>query len=102
MREVLKRLSGVKHDAFADEREARMVLQAQHNADDPSIRVSLSGALVAYRKVIFPFEAVRSITIAPGANVSQTRHALGSLLTSGARGPWSHVEIRECDIPFVW
>jgi hypothetical protein len=29
LREVLKRLSGVKHEAFADEREARMVLQAQ-------------------------------------------------------------------------
>ena len=103
LRDVLKRLSGVKHDAFADEREARLVLQAQgHHAADPSIRVSAAGALVAYSKLVFPFEAVRSITISPGANVAQTRHAIGSLLTRGGRGPWSHVEIRDCDIPFVW
>ena len=103
LREVLKRLSAVKHDAFADEREARLVLQAQgHHAADPSIRVSATGALVAYRKLVFPFEAVRSITISPGTNVSQTRHAIGSLLVSGGRGPWGHVEIREYDIPFVW
>lgn len=103
LREILKQLTEIKHEAFEDEREARLVLQAQgHHAADPSIRVAANGALVAYRKLVFPFEAVRSITIAPGANVSQTRHAIGSLLTRGGRGPWSHVEIRECDIPFAW
>ncbi|TFD13523.1 DUF2971 domain-containing protein [Cryobacterium sp. TMT1-2-2] len=79
VREVLKTLSAVKHDAYADEKEARMLVQAQHNASDPSIRASASGSLVACRKVVFPFAALRSITIAPGANASQTRHALGSL-----------------------
>jgi hypothetical protein len=102
LREILKRLSGIKHEAFADEREARLVLQTQgHHAANPSIRVSASGAMVAYRKLVFPFEAVRSITIAPGANVSQTRHAIGSLLTRGGRGPWGHVDVRACDVPFV-
>lgn len=103
LRTILKRLPSVKHDAFADEREARLVVQELgHHAVDPGIRVSAAGALVAYRRVVFPFEAVRSITMAPGANVSRTRHAIHSLLTVGGRGPWSHVEIRECDIPFEW
>lgn len=103
LREVLKKLSGVKHEAYSDEKEARMIVQEQgHHAADPSTRVSASGALVAYRKIVFPFEAVRSITMAPGTNAPQTRRAIQSLLADGGRGPYSHVDLQECDIPFVW
>lgn len=103
LRETFRKLSGIKHIAFADERETRLVVQELGDfAPDPSVRLSSAGALVAYQKIVFPFDAVRCITVAPGANVAQTRRGLGSLLSTGGRGAWSHVEIRECEIPFVW
>lgn len=103
VREVLNQLSSIKHDAYADEREARLIVrEIHHHAVDPSVRVSATGALVAYRKIVFPFEAVQSITMAPGANASQTRRALEALMAQGGRGPYGHVEIRESDLPFVW
>lgn len=103
VREVLSQLSSIKHGAYADEREARLIVQeVHHHVLDPSIRISAAGALVAYRKIVFPFEAVQSITMAPGANSSQTRRALEALMMQGGRGPYGHVEIRECDLPFAW
>lgn len=103
LRGVLSKLSSIKHEAYEDEREARMIVQElHHHAIDPSVRVSAAGALVAYRKVVFPFEAVQSITMAPGANAAQTRRAILALSAQGGRGPYSHVEIREYDLPFVW
>lgn len=102
LRETFKRLSGIKHEAFADEREVRLVVQDNYHVPDPKVRVSAAGLLVAYRSVVFPFEAVRSITMAPGANAPRTRRALNSLLSTGGRGAWGHVEVRGCDLPFVW
>jgi len=102
-RATFRKLSGIKHFAFADERETRLIVQEVGDfAPDPGVRVSAAGALVAYQKLVFPFDAVRSITVAPGANVAQTRRGLGSLLSTGGRGAWSNIEIRECEIPFVW
>lgn len=66
LRYTLRRLSGIKHEAFADEREVRLVVQDNFHLPHSDIRVSASGALVAYRKVVFPSEAVRSITMLPG------------------------------------
>lgn len=103
LRTAMNKLSSIKHPAFEDEREARLIVrEVHHHAVDPDVRVSASGALVAYRKVIFPFEAVQSITMAPGANAPQQRRALEALMTQGGRGPYSDVEIRECGLPFVW
>lgn len=103
IRRVLESLASIKHAAFSDEREARLtVRELGHHAMDAEVRVSASGILVAFRKLLFPFGAVRSITMAPSANFGQTRKALESLLTVGGRGPWSHVDVRESDIPFSW
>lgn len=102
LRSTFRRLSGIKHEAFADEREVRLVVQDNYHIPDPKVRVSPSGLLVAYRTVTFPFEAIRSITMAPGANGPRTRRALNALLSTGGRGAWGHVELRECDLPFVW
>lgn len=102
LRSVFRRLSSVKHEAYADEREVRLVVQDEYHIPYSYTRVTAAGELAAYRKVVFPFEAVRSITIAPGANVPKVRRALRSLLSTGGRGAWEHVEVRECDIPFAW
>ncbi|OII39303.1 DUF2971 domain-containing protein [Plantibacter sp. MMLR14_011] len=103
LRLTLRAVAGVKHHAFADEKEARLIVQAVGDfAADPSVRVAADGSLVAYRKVAIPFEAVRSITIAPAANVQRTEHALQSLMRTGGRGAWSHVEVRSFDVPFAW
>ena len=103
LRTAMNKLSSIKHPAFEDEREARLVVrEVHHHAVDSDVRVSASGALVAHRKVMFPFEAVQSITMAPGANAPQQRRALEALMAQGGRDPYGHVEIRECGLPFVW
>lgn len=103
LRVAMNNLSGIKHLAFEDEREARLIIQeSHHSAVDPQVRVSASGGLLAYRRVVFPFEAIQSVTMAPGANVPQQRRALQALMAQGGRAPYSHVDIRECDLPFVW
>jgi hypothetical protein len=103
LRTAMNRLSSIKHAAFSDEREARLIVREKHHhAVDLDVRASASGALVAYRKVVFPFEAVQSITMAPGANAPQQRRALQALLNRGGRAPYGHVEIRESGLPFVW
>lgn len=103
LRRAMDKLSSIKHAAFEDEKEARLIVrEVHHHAVDPDVRVSSSGALVAYRKVKFPFEAVQCITMAPGANAPQQRRALEALMAQGGRGPYGHVEIRECGLPFVW
>lgn len=103
LRATLRALAGVKHGAFADEKEARLIVQAVGDfAADPSVRVAADGSLVAYRKIAIPFEAVRTITIAPAANVQRTEHALQSLMRTGGRGAWSHVDVQSFDVPFVW
>lgn len=103
LRAVFKWLPETKHSAFSDEREARLVVQeVGHHAPDSDVRVATNGGLIAFHKLVFPFEAIRSITVAPGANVAQTTRALHSLMRQGGRGPWSHVSIRETGIPFNW
>ncbi|MBM7411526.1 hypothetical protein JOE38_001349 [Clavibacter michiganensis] len=103
LRSVFQKLSYRKHDAFADEREARLVIRiVGHHALDARVRVSGTGSLVSYRTFNFPREAIRSITMAPSANASQQRRALESLLSDGDRGSYSHVEIRESALPFNW
>ncbi|MFD2341277.1 DUF2971 domain-containing protein [Clavibacter michiganensis subsp. tessellarius] len=103
LRTIFKSLSYRKHDAFADEREARLVVRTVgHHALDARVRVSASGSLVSYRTFYFPREAIRSITIAPSANASQQRRALESLMTDGDRGSYNHVSIRESELPFNW
>ncbi|TAM69290.1 MAG: DUF2971 domain-containing protein [Microbacteriaceae bacterium] len=103
LREAMNQLSRIKHPAYEDEKEARLIVQeVHHHAANPSVRVSAAGALVAYRRIVFPFEAVQSITMAPGANTPQQHRALKALMAQGGRGPYSHVEVRECGLPFVW
>ena len=103
LREIFSRLPQTKHPAYADEREVRLVLLEQGDfSPDPQVRVGANGILVAFHKIVFPFEAIRSITIAPGANVAQTTRTLRSLMRRGGRGPWSHVQIRAAEIPFNW
>lgn len=103
VRESLNKLSSIKHQAFRDEHEARLIVQeVHHHSADPRVRVSAAGALVAYREIVFPFEAVQSITLAPGANAPQQIRALESLMAQGGRGPYGHVDIRASDLPFVW
>lgn len=100
---ILRRLAEVKHDAFADERETRLIVQeVGDHAPARAVRASPSMGLVSYHQVTFPYAAVRSITIAPGSNAAQARSALTSLLDDGGRGAWSHVAVRECDIPYAW
>lgn len=103
LREAMNKLASIKHPAYEDEKEVRLIVQeVHHHALDPDVRVSATGSLVAFRRIVFPFEAVQSITLAPGANAPQQRRALEALMARGGRGPYSHVEVRECGLPFVW
>jgi hypothetical protein len=103
LRTAMNNLSNIKHPAFEDEREARLIVRAEHHhALDTDVRVSASGVLVAHQTVVFPYEAVQSITIAPGANAPQQRRALQALMAHGGRAPYGHVDVRECGLPFVW
>lgn len=102
LRTAMRKLSNIKHPAFEDEREVRLIVRAEHHALDSGVRVSASGTLVAFQTVVFPYEAVQSITIAPSANAPQQRRALQALMAHGGRAPYGHVDIRECDLPFAW
>lgn len=103
--QVLQGLVSIKHDAYADEREARLIVHRNLDAcfgPDPSLRVSPSMGLVAYHKLVFPHQAVVSIVAAPGKDQSRTENAVRYLLSDGARGGWSHVYVHSSDIPFNW
>lgn len=92
----------VKHSAFVDESESRLVVYQNSCHDRTECRVRSGGQLVTYLRVKFPFEALRSITLAPGADFVSTRHALNALMSNGGRGAWGHVEIRGVDLPYRW
>jgi hypothetical protein len=103
MRTAFAQLARIKHSAFADEREARIVLRRVGDfAHDESVRISAAGSLVAYRCFQFPHDAIRSITLAPSANVPQQKSALQSLIADGGRGAYAHIDIRSSALPFTW
>ena len=102
LRTELQSLWLIKHEAFEDEREVRlMVNEVGDFAPNRSVRASARG-LAAYHTVFFPHAAVRSITVAPGFNQDQAINAVSSLLQTGGRGAWSHVQLLESDIPYAW
>lgn len=102
VRSVLAGLAQVKHEAFADERETRLVVRELGDfAPDQSVRASPRG-LLSFHRVAFPREAVKSITVAPGRDLHFARRGLEALLADGGRGAWSHVQLRESGIQFSW
>ena len=101
--QALRSLVSVKHPAYADEREARLVVHRTGDfSPDPLVRASPSTGLVAYHEVAFPRDALVSITTAPGAGQKRAENAVHSLLRDGGRGGWDHVRVRSADIPFTW
>lgn len=102
LREVLAGTARVKHEAFADERETRLIVRELGDfAPDKSVRPSPKG-LVSFHRVAIPREAVTSITVAPGADLHSARAGLEALLSDGGRGAWSHVQLRPSEIQFSW
>lgn len=96
----LHSLASVKHRAFSDERETRLVLRARPPAGrPPRIRVSPTAGVVPYHAMRFPNYALRTVTVAPGQNQQRAVHA-ATVALSGA--PWKHVAIERCEIPFAW
>lgn len=103
LRHELRRLIAIKHEAFADEREVRLVVQEMGDLTPVAkVRVSPASGLVAYHEIAFSYDAIRSVTIAPGVNAPQARVGLQSLLSDDGRGAWGHVEVRESPLPFSW
>ncbi|MGI5951024.1 MAG: DUF2971 domain-containing protein [Brooklawnia sp.] len=103
VRDILRSLVAVKHGAYADEREVRLVIRRTGDfSPNRSVRVSPSLGLVAYHELAFLHNAIVSITTAPGIEQSRAENAVRSLLWDGGRGAWSHVDIRSTEIPFSW
>lgn len=103
LRDILRSLATVKHPAYEDEREARLVVHRTGDlSPNPSVRVSPVIGLVAYHEIAFPHDAVVSITAAPGTSQQRSENAVRSLLRDGGRGAWSHVDVRSTAIPFGW
>ena len=100
---ILRSLATVKHPAYEDEREVRLIVRRTGDfSPNPLVRASPTAGLVSYHEVAFPHEALVSITTAPGVEQARSESAVRSLLHDGARGAWSHVNIRSANIPFSW
>ncbi len=95
-------LASVKHPAFREEGEVRIVMTAKGCiAPNPKVRVSPSFGLIPYQVAHFPPCAIKSVTYAPGADAVLARQALSSLFAQGNRGS-RPIEIRGTGIPYVW
>lgn len=91
----------VKHPAFAEEQEIRLVsFAASCMSGPPEIRV-VDGRLIPFRALTFPHQAIRSITVGPGPNQTDNREVIDQWLSrfGSGRGEWSHVRINQSVAP---
>ncbi|MDP8955693.1 MAG: DUF2971 domain-containing protein [Actinomycetota bacterium] len=91
-------LAAVKHPAFAEEREWRLVVASEEHelADQIEFRASPI-AVVPYIKIPFPLEAIRSVRVGPGRHVQARQQGVERLLEtkeSRARVYVSEVPLR--------
>lgn len=99
---LMPRLSQIKHPAFAEEQEVRLVVfRTGDFSPQPRLR-SANGHLVPYYPIAFPHEAIRSIRVGPSAYRDRSRIALERRLTSTARGEYSHVTVRVSEAPLLY
>lgn len=94
-------LAGIKNPAFREEREVRIIAFANSCTTPPQIREN-NGRIVPYRPLVFPFEAIRSITVGPGSLQSSNARAIRRYFEKqpSSRGEWAHVIVRESSTPY--
>ena len=90
-----------KHEAYAHEREVRLMMLGLHTKLKPYIETRIkNGGLVAFVKHAMPIKepgSIVEVVVGPSAGVD-TEHAVRSLLNSAGIGPT--VPIRHSDIPY--
>lgn len=91
----------VKHPAFVEEDEVRLVLSPEgDNSPRPSLR-SGAGHLVPYQVIQFPHEAIKSITVGPSRNRLRNARAIHKFLDFRDRDEFGHVEVKVSKTPLV-
>lgn len=101
LQSISRALTAIKNPQFREEQEVRIIAFSNSCMTRPLLR-ERRGRLILYRPLAFPFKAVRSITVGPGAHQSSNFKALKQYFETfpSPRGEWSHLEIRSSDIPF--
>lgn len=91
----------IKHPAFEEEDEVRLVIRPQGDtAPRPRLR-SGGGHLLPYQVIRFPHEAVRSITVGPSRHRARNARAIHKFLDYRDRREYGHIEIKVSDTPLV-
>lgn len=99
---ILPDLARYKHDAFAEEKEVRLIVFRNGDlSPTPRLRAA-NGHLVPYFPIAFPYSAVRSIRVGPSPHRERSRMALERWLPGSARGEYSHVQVSVSDAPLLY
>lgn len=100
--QMLDAFASVKHHAYEDECETRLVLRNGNCHTDSKVRPSDSMGLIPYLELMFPPEALKKITLAPKQDFERAENGVYAALDDGGRGRWSHVAVEPHDVPFTW
>jgi hypothetical protein len=92
----------VKHPAFAEEHEIRLLLFLTGDLSPrPRLRAA-QGHLVPYLPVTFPHEAIRSIRVGPSPYSERSRLALERRFAGSARAEYGHIEVSASEAPLLY
>ena len=87
--------SYLKHEAYKDEQEFRMLVNERANFRFRE----RNGEIIPYREETIPFEALQYILIGPTRDFKRTRNSI--LLLLGQKGiPWSPDKIIQSNVPY--
>ena len=95
-------LARIKHPAFAEEQEVRLVVfRTGDHSPQPRLRAA-NGHLVPYYPLAFPHEAIRSIRVGPAVHRERSRLALEQRLGATPRGEYQHVRVDVSEAPLLY
>jgi hypothetical protein len=95
---LLPQLALIKHDAFWQEREWRLVVSPQQGRDRPQVKVRVASQLVPYVECGFEPSCVAEIVIGPGGDF-HTERAVRMLLRAKGYNP-EEVKITQSRAPY--
>lgn len=93
---------GVKHPAYSDEKEVRLIVSPQGCIEAPAQLRQGWHHLVPYLEYSFVEEAIISIKVGPGPHQARNLNALKLYLNPDGRGPVHYYdEITASSVPYI-
>lgn len=97
----IKDLLKIKHPAFREEEEVRLIVFEEGDLAPPRSLRELRHHLGVYQVVHFPLDAIRSVTVGPGPYSARNRLALQRAFATDPAGRFNSVELRVSGAPLI-